>query len=453
MTIRHRSGCGGRPSAGLRRWGFVLLPVALLAAASPRMAEAQVQASDNVRQITVDEAVEIALRRNPQLLQAYSQIEMAEHNQLSAIGQLLPSVNMSFGYSNSSTGRLDALSQGIVATSYSTQINAGYTLFNGWSRFTDLKGARLGIVEQNARYREAEFQVIQAVKQAYSANVAALELVAVEERRVQRQADQLEFVRQQLELGRATRSDSLRSQVDLNNAQLALLNAENNARTRTFELTEVVGSETLVGPTAEAELAMAAIPFTRDELFAMADVTAPALQAASAAVEAAEAAVSSARSSYLPTISIGAGYGWANQEFPPSNRSWSIGLSGSYPLFNGFQRETQVFRARASADQARQSERAARLNISSLLDARYATAQSALAGVDLAERNVELSEESLRVVQERYQLGLATILELQDAQITLTQAEVDLVSGRFQYEAALAGIEALLGRRLDQPQP
>jgi len=158
------------------------------------MAAAQVQASDNVRQITVDEAVEIALRRNPQLLQAYSQIEMAEHNQLSAIGQLLPSVNMSFGYSNSSTGRLDALSQGIVATSYSTQINAGYTLFNGWSRFTDLKGARLGIVEQNARYREAEFQVIQAVKQAYAANVAALELVAVEERRVQRQADQLEFV-------------------------------------------------------------------------------------------------------------------------------------------------------------------------------------------------------------------------------------------------------------------
>lgn len=450
MTTRHRSGCGGRPSAGLCRWGLVLLPGLLLAAASPRATAGQVQASDNVRQVTVDEAVEIALRRNPLLLQAYSSIEMAEHNRLSAIGQLLPAVNMSFGYSNSSTGRLDALSQGIVATSYSTQINAGYTLFNGWSRFTDLKGARLGVVEQNARYRETEFQVIQAVKQAYAANVAARELVGVEERRVQRQADQLEFVRQQLELGRATRSDSLRSQVDLNNAQLALLNAQNLARTRTFELTEVIGSETLVAPTVEAELAVTAIPFTRDELFAIADVSAPGLQAASVAVEAAEAAVSSARSSYLPSVTLGAGYGWANQEFPPSNRSWSLSLRGSYPLFNGFQRETQLFRARASADQARQSERAARLNLSSLLDARYATAQSALAVVDFAAQNVELSEESLRVVQERYQLGLATILELQDAQITLTQAEVDLVRGRFDYDVAVAGIEALLGRRLDE---
>ncbi len=450
MTIRHRSGCGGRPRAGLCRWGWVLLPAVLLAAVSPGMAEAQVQASDNARQITVDEAVEIALRRNPGLLQAFSAIEMAEHNRLSAYGALLPGVSASFSYSNSSTGRLDALNQGFAATSYSTRINAGYTLFDGWGRFSNLKSARLGVVEQNARYREAEFQVMQAVKQAYAAAVATRDLVAVEERRVQRQADQLEFVRQQLELGRATRSDSLRSQVDLNNAQLALLNARNNARTRTFELTEVIGSETLVGPTAEAALAVTEIPFTRDELFAIADVSAPGLQAASVAVEAAEAAVSGARSSYLPTISLNGGYGWANQEFPPSNRSWSIGLTGSYPLFNGFQRETQVFRAQATADQARQAERAARLNLSSLLDARYATAQSALAGVDLAEQNVELSEESLRVVQERYQLGLATILELQDAQITFTQSEIDLVSRRFDYEAAVATIEALLGRRLDQ---
>lgn len=452
MTILHRSEAGGRPRAGLRRWRRAILPGIMLALVAPtgRVA-AQVQAAANVRAVTVDEAVEIALRRNPSLLQAYSSIEMAEHNRLSAFGSLLPSLNMSFGYRNSSTGRLDALNQGIVATSYSTQLSASYNLFNGWSRFTDLKGARLGVVEQNARYREAEFRVIDQVKRTYAASVAARELVSVEERRVQRAADQLEFVRQQLELGRATRSDSLRSQVDLNNARLSLLNAENTARTTTFRLTEAVGSATLVGPTAEAELAMLPVPYSRDELLAMADVTAPALRAASAAVEASEAAVSSARSGYLPSIQIGGGWGWSNQEFPPGNRSWSLSVSGFYPLFNGFQRETQVFRARSQADQARQAERAAQLNVSAALDEAYASAQSALAGVDLAIQNVELSEESLRVVQERYRLGLATILELQDAQITLTQAEVDLVNRRFDYDVGISMIEAVLGRRLDQP--
>ena len=447
MTSKYRSRYGGRCTKALRR-----CIVALITLATPLSVDVRAQElpGEAFRPITIEEAVEAARRRNPSLQQAYSAIEQAEHNRLGAYGQFLPAVNMSFGYGNSSSGRLDAIGQGIVTSSYSTQLTAGYNLFDGWRRFTDLKGAKLGVVEQNARYRQAEFQIVQQVKQAYSAAVAARELVGVEERREARQEDQLEFVQQQLELGRATRSDLLRSQVDLNNARLAVLNAQNNRRTTTFRLTEVVGSETRVGPTAEAALEINPLPFTRDELFAMAGTSAPSLQSAEAATKAAEAAVSSARSAYLPSLSMSAGWAWANQEFPPQNRSWSLSLRGSYPLFNGFQREVQVFQARARADVAQEQERAAQLNLSSELDGAFSTTQSALAGIDLAGQNVELSEESLRVVQERYRLGLATILELQDAQITLTQAESDLVSRRFDYQLAVAAIEALLGRAVDQ---
>ena len=350
MTSKYRSRYGSRCAKALRR-GCI---IALITLATPLSIDVRAQElpGDAFRPITIDEAVEAARRRNPALQQAYSAIEQAEHNRLGAYGQFLPSVNMSFGYGNSSSGRLDAIGQGIVTSSYSTQLNANYNLFDGWRRFTDLKGAKLGVIEQNARYRQAEFQTVQQVKQAYSAAVAARELVGVEERREARQEDQLEFVQQQLELGRATRSDLLRSQVDLNNAKLAVLNAQNNRRTTTFRLTEVVGSETRVGPTAEAELEINPLPFTRDQLFTMAGTSAPSLQSAEAATKAAEAAVSSARSAYLPSLSLGAGWAWANQEFPPTNRSWSLSLRGSYPLFNGFQREVQVFRARAQADVA-----------------------------------------------------------------------------------------------------
>ena len=430
------------------RW----LAVALVAAGvlSPATVAGQVdQSGDDFRPITLDEAIEIAMRRSPTLSQARTNIESAEHTKLSAVGSLLPSLNLSYGYSNASTGRIDPTGQGIVSTSYTTQLTGSYNLFDGWRRFSDLKGANLGIEESNARYRETEYQVVQQVKQAYFNAVAARDLVDVEERRVQRQSDQLDFVQQQLDLGRATRSDLLRSQVDLNNAQLALLNAENGQRTTTFRLTEVVGSESRVGPVAEATLVAQPLPFSRNQLFGIADQSAPSLVTAAAATEAAEAAVSSARSSYLPNLSFSGGWAWANTDFPPQNRSWSFSLRGSYPLFNGFQRETTVYRAKAQQDIAVQQERAARLNLSSELDAAYSTAQSAQAGIALAEQNVDLSEESLRVVQERYRLGLATILELQDAQITLTQAEVDLVSRRFDYQLALAAIEALLGRAVD----
>jgi len=428
------------------RWVVSAL-VALLATPAAILAQ---EGPDAFRPVTLDEAIEIALRRNPALAQAATSIENAEHARLSAYGTLLPSLSVSYGYSNSSSGRLDALGQGIVSTSWSTQISSSVNLFDGWQRFNDLKGAKLGVVEQNARYRQTEYQTIQQVKQAYFNAVAARELVGVEQRRVQRQQDQLDFVQQQLDLGRATRSDLLSSQVDLNNARLSLLNAENGQRTTTFRLTEVVGSETRIGPVEEATLIAQPLPFSRNQLFGIADLSAPSLQSAAAATEAAEQAVSSARSAYLPNLSLSGGWGWSNSEFPPQSRSWSFSLRGSYPIFNGFSRETAVYRARAQQDVAEQQERAARLNLNSELDAAYSTAQSAQAGIDLAEQNVALSEETLRVVQERYRLGLATILELQDAQIQLTQSEVDLVSRRFDYQLALAAIEALLGRGVDQ---
>lgn len=446
MTTADRRG----PAHGGRPLRAATLVLALVTGAVPATAQ-QMMDPPEFRPVTLEEAIEIALRRSPTLEQARTNIESAEHTRLAAVGNFLPDLSMSYGYSNASTGRLDPTGQGIVSTSYSAQLSASYNIFDGWRRFSDLNSARLGVREQNARFRETRYETVRLVKQAYFNAVAARELVGVEERRVERQEDQLAFVEQQLELGRATRSDLLRSQVDLNNARLALLNAQNDARTTTFQLTAVVGSDTRIGPVEEASLETAPLPLDRERLMQLAERSSPAVQTARAATEAAESEVSSARSAYLPSLTFSGGWAWSDQEFPPTDRSWSLSLRGSYPLFNGFQRETQVFQAQARAELAAAQERATRLNLRSDLEAAYSSAEAAQAGIDLALQSVALSEESLRVEQERYRLGLSTILDLQAAQISLSQAEVDLVQRRFDYQLAIAQLEALLGQDLDSP--
>jgi outer membrane protein TolC len=82
------------------------------------------------------------------------------------------------------------------------------------------------------------------------------------------------------------------------------------------------------------------------------------------------------------------------------------------------------------------------------VDQAYGQVQTALAGIRMAEENVAFTTEDLRVTRERYRLGVATILDLQAAQIALRQAEVDLVSRRFDYRIGIARLEALLGREL-----
>jgi OMF family outer membrane factor len=276
--------------------------------------------------------------------------------------------------------------------------------------------------------------------------------VAVEQDRVERQQLQLEFVTQQLELGRSTRSDVLRSQVDLNNARIALLNAENQLRASTFALGRTLGLEGRVGPAPEATLDALPLQLSREEVYRIGLRTAPAVVSAEASAEAAASRVSTAKSAYLPNLSFRGGWAWANQDFPPQSRSWSIALTGSYPLFNGFQRESNVYRAQAAADAAASELRAEELQLVVDLDAAYNAIQVAVASIELAEQSVELSREDLRVSSERYRLGLATILDLQTAQIAVSQAEVDLIRRRFEYQIGVASLESLLGRTLQELQ-
>jgi outer membrane protein TolC len=403
---------------------------------------------EGTRQVTLEGALELARANAPSLVQRESELQVARYQELSAWGAFLPSANLSYSYSNASTGRLDPTGQAITTTSYSAQLGGSVDLFRGLRRFSDLRGSKKGVEASLEQLRAAEYQTAQQVKVAFYNAVANRELVRVEGDRVKRQEDQLSFVQQQVDLGRATRSDLLRSQVDLNNARVALLTAQNAARASTYALAEAVGVTEPLMPEETAELGAAPLTESRAQLLQMALARAPSLGAARAQAQASEAAVASAKASYLPSLSFRGGWAWANTEYPPQSRSWSLGLSGSLPLFDGFSRETQLYRARAQLETAQAQERATELSLRTDLDAALGTIEAALASIDLAQQTVDLSREDLRVTQERYRLGLATILDLQSAQITLRQAEVDLIRKRFDYQIGLAQLEALLGTDL-----
>lgn len=407
---------------------------------------------DAPRRVTLDEAVEMALRNSPQLDRSEALLETSEFDRLDAVGDFLPDLNLGYGFSDASTGRLDPTGQAITTTSWTLQLQGSLELFDGFRRFNSLTGSRRRVAAEEARHRRSRYETILDVSRAYYDAVARRELVRVEEDRVERQEAQLELVRQQVELGQANRSDLLRSRVDRNRARLDLLTARNEARAATFSLARAVGVDRRLAPVREASLEVSPLPYDRQELVRRALDNGPSVVSARAEAEAREAEVATARSAYLPSLTFQGGWAWQNSEFPPGNRSWSILLQGSLPLFDGFQRESRLARAQAQARAARADERAAELELRARTDEAFNQVEAAQAAVELAETNVELSREDLRLTRERYRLGLATILDLQSAQITLQQAEVELVQRRFDYHLGVAQLESLVGADLD-PSP
>lgn len=400
------------------------------------------------RPITLEEAIEIALRRNPDLEAAEADLDAAQGDRMAAYGTLLPSVDVGYGYSTSSTGRLDPTGQTITNTSWSGQLTASYDIFSGFRRMAEITRSRRGARAANARYRERRFQTVLDTKTAYFEAAAARELVAVERDRVRRQEAQLDSVEVQLELGQTARTDVLRSEVALNNARLALVRAENAARAADFRLARTIGSSEPVQAAEADVLDPTPLPVSRERATGLALGSGPAVRSARANAAAAAAAVRAAKSDWLPEFTFAGGWAWSDSEFPPQNRSWRIFVFGGVPLFNGFRRENQVWQARARADAADATARAEELRVREEVNTAYDQVEAARASIELTEKTVELAREELEATQERFRFGRGSILEVQGAQIAVEQAEVDRIRARFDYQIGLATLEYLLGAEL-----
>lgn len=97
---------------------------------------------------------------------------------------------------------------------------------------------------------------------------------------------------------------------------------------------------------------------------------------------------------------------------------------------------------------AEANEADARREVVAALTTQFAALEAARVRIEITQASVLAATEDLRVVNERYRVGAATILDVLTSQEAVAQAEVDAVTARFDYLNARAQIEALIGRKL-----
>jgi outer membrane protein TolC len=177
----------------------------------------------------------------------------------------------------------------------------------------------------------------------------------------------------------------------------------------------------------------------------------PSVAVAEDVAAATKAGLRAARTQYVPTISANAGRNWANSSTVVSGAprpGWAVTVGTSFPVFNGFQREDAVERAKVAASEARvvvsDTRRTARASAAQLLGSLNTTT----AAISLGEDAIRSAREDLRVQTARYRAGISTILDVLTSEAALLQAEYGLARTRHRYHITRAGIEALVGRRL-----
>ncbi len=409
------------------------------------------------RTISLDEAIDLALRASPSMVQARGNVSSAAGERLSAYGAFLPTVTASSGFAQSSATRWDPNTnrfvQGTQNTNYSAGLSASLDLFTGFRRWSEVRSSDAALRAAEADETAQRYGVIAATKRGFYDAVAARDLVAVAEARLRRAEEQAKFVGQKLQLGLATRSDSLRARLEVGNARLEVIRSRQTYRNAKAGLARQVGSDIPVAPAPAEVLARPVPPVDSTALRDWVRERAPGVASAAARFRAAETSLSAAKGSYWPSLSASYSTTWNGPEFFLSDNaqfgnSWVLRVNFSYPLFNGFSREANVARARANRRvaeaQLHDARRAADAGLTETLGA-LATAQESAA---IAEDAVAAAEEDLRVQQERYRLGVSTLLEVLTSQAALAQAQTDRVQAQLEVQRAIGDLEALLGETL-----
>jgi outer membrane protein TolC len=432
------------------RGSFYVLLAALLAPLPTLQAQG--------RAVTLADAVRLSERVQPVVVRARTGVETAAAQRRSAWGAYLPSVTATSSASeffSQGAARIDPVTGQLTSgnssnRSVSTSLSASVDLFTGFRRGAEMSAARANQTAAEASLVDARFQQALTTTNQFFDALAARQLVGVRESSVRRAEEQLKVSVAKLRAGSATRSDSLRSLVTLGNARLELINARTSLASAEAGLARLIGETGRVQAVDDSAFYRVLEAIDTATVRADAEARSPRIQSAEATSAAAQAGVRAARSSYWPTLSLSGNTSWnasraADYDFL-NQRQVSLGLR--WNLFDRFDRELSVVQREATLDVALAEAGDAKREVAAELTTRLAELDAARARIEITLTSVAAATEDLRVLQERYRLGVATIVDVLTSQEALNQAEVDVVVARFDYLRAKAQLEALIGRTL-----
>ncbi|GAC1477101.1 MAG: cyclolysin secretion protein CyaE [Gemmatimonadaceae bacterium] len=433
---------------------------AQIATQRPAPAPGGVAAADPAAQpIGLAEAIALAQRSAPTVVQARGQVRTGHAEVRSAYGSFIPSVMLSAGTSRQDGQRLGPSGQLIPYSgdpwSYNDGLTASVQLFDGGRRFFQLGVAHADVRSADANEVAQRFATALNVKQQYFAVISARESEAAAMAQVQQAEQQLRSAVARVRAGAATKSDSLRSGIQVGNARLALVQAQSAVIVANASLTRLVATPFTVTAASDDSVLRATEPLLDTLTLTRLAEAGPAVMQASAQLDAAGAAHRAARTPYLPTVDLSysrSGNGTGNVLGGGSTTGPAYAnafrLSLSYPLFNQFTREEQVTRTGAAEDNAEATLRDARFLARQYLTQYLAALRTADQRVTIGLASVAAADEDLRVQQQRYSLGASTLVDLLISQTQLNQARADLIKARYDLRVARAQIEAVIGQEL-----
>ena len=491
----------------MMRFLFLLSLVAIQSAAAQGSRDSLTKST-----LTMDEAIAIARRNNPDFLSTVNNRHTASAAVRSAYGALLPTADASFSATRQQSGQQIVSGSALGASSdinqSSYRIGFGYRLNSATLITPSLQRANKEAVEaditgagQNLRDAVAR-QYLTALQAEARAELQDSLLVAAQAQQVLAQAREI--------VGSGTQLDVQRAEVTLGQQQVAVLQARNQIEIEKLKLFQLMGVQQPENVKLVSTFDVRPTTLSLPDLLESARRQNPVVLALRSRQRVADLNVRRERGEYSPTLSLSTGiggytYGYVNDNFLVAQAQAStqasktncirteevraaLNLSNqlaacsaitftdaqaaalraqnskfpfnftkspravtaalSLPLFDGFAREERVEQAIVAREDARLNVRARELALKADVTSAYLTLTTAEKTVALQQQNSAKAKQELRLVQERYRVGATTYVDVMQARADYERAESDRINAVYDYHKAFAALESAVGRPL-----
>ncbi len=434
----------------MRKLLFCLLAGCLLASNVAAEPQQQLQMPDIQKPITLDQALEIAFCQSPTIKAALAQIQKSQATIAEARANYFPKFNAEV-IQQWQGPKVTFVAPGTgekleITPASDTRANASVLLPLDVNK-------RLGFTSQIAKYqneidylnlRSVSQQLIFDVKNAYYNVLRAMGQEEVAQAAVDVANERLREANVRFAAGTAPKFDVTRAQVDVANLNQSLIQAKARVATAISALNRVMGIDVnfptqVVRSKVEVQDVEVDIPKSVEQ----AQMLRPEIMSLERLIRLNQTNARLQRTGILPSLNATGqvNYDFEASGFSKSNTSWAAMLDLKIPIWDGGITATRVAQAYADTNKATEQLEEAKLLVALQTRTAALNLQEAIKRISTADANVALAEEALRLASVRYEAGIATLVEVTDAESALTQAKTNAVNARYDYAVALADLQ------------
>ncbi|MEO6340993.1 MAG: TolC family outer membrane protein [Caulobacteraceae bacterium] len=391
---------------------------------------------------TLADAIALAYQSNPTLQGQRAQQRALDETYVQARAGYRPTLSASgsMGYQYSQHGLIDA-NTGSVA------LSASQPIYTGGRVSAAVSAAEAQVLAGREGLRAVEAQVLQAVIQAYQDVRRDLTILGIREKNVEVLSNQLQQTQVRFEVGQVTRTDVAQAEAQVAASRALLAGAQAQLQISRAAYATVVGQN----PGALADSPpLPGLPATVDLAFEAADNGNGNLRRARLAEVSSRARIAQARAAGHPTAAISASLGYSGPISPFDTRDYSrnVTIQGvvSQPLFTGGLVQSGVRQALEQNTADRIAIEGVRRQVVQAVSQAWNVMGSTRASMTANAEQVRAATVAFTGIQEQYQVGISTILDVLVAQTTLRDAELFLAQSTHDYYVAQASLLNAMGR-------